>query len=468
MFDFCEKVIMYLKGTDYVDVRVESYDNTSITVINENVQRCITYHKKGAAIRLIKNGAWGFKSTTDLSPKGLEEAADAALSMARAESTRLKEPVKMAPTKICEATVIPKVKIDFRDMPLEDKINLNLEWNKAIKSDPRVRRAITQYNTIDADKYFASSEGAKIRYKRPTSYLTLTAFARGRTTIQSYSENFGGTGGHEIFEGGGPVPVAEKLGVTAAEVADARPAPPMRDTQVIFDPRFMSLLSHEIVGHPSEADRILGREAAWAGTAWWKGMEGQKIGSDYFTVYDDPTVPGTYGYYLYDDEGVPARRKVLVENGIIKERMHSRETAALFEVEPNSGMRSNTYEYFPIIRMSNTFWGTGDWTPEEIIEDTKEGVLLTGSRSPSIDDARYQWAISAQAGWLIKDGERVERLKNCLVTATSPVFFNSIDALAKDLKHGTSSCGKGDPMQIAAVGNGGPTMRGTATIVGEQ
>jgi len=466
MFDYCEKVIDYLKGADYVDVRVESYDNTSITVIDENIQRCITYHKKGASIRLIKDGAWGFQSVTDLTQKGLEKAADIALSMAKAESTRLKEPVKLAPSKVCEDTVIPEVKIDFRDMALEDKIKLNLDWNRAMKSDPRVKRAITQYTTIDADKYFASSEGAKIRYKRPTPYLRLTAFARGKTTIQSYSENFGGTGGHEIFAGGNPIPVAENLGQTVAEVADARPAPPMRDTHVIFDPNFMSLLSHEIVGHPSEGDRILGREAAWAGTAWWKGMEGQKVGSDYLTVYDDPTVPGTYGYYLYDDEGVPARRKVLVEKGVIKERMHSRETAAMFNVEPNSGMRANTYEYFPIIRMSNSFWGTGDWKSEEVIEDTKEGVLLTGSRSPSIDDARYQWAISAQAGWLIKNGERVERLKNCVVTATSPVFFNSLDALAKDMKFGTSSCGKGDPMQIAAVGNGGPTMRGVATIVG--
>jgi TldD protein len=92
--------------------------------------------------------------------------------------------------------------------------------------------------------------------------------------------------------------------------------------------------------------------------------------------------------------------------------------------------------------------------------------MLTGSRSPSIDDARYQWAISSQAGWLVKNGELVERVKNCVVTATSPVFFKSIDALADDFMMGTSSCGKGDPMQIAAVGNGGPTMRGIATIVG--
>ncbi len=467
MFNICERVLTYLKEAEYVDVRVESYNNTSLTVIDGQIQKCLTYFKKGAAIRLISGGAWGFQSTTDLTKNGLEQAADTALSMARAESARIKEPVKIAPVKVCEDTVDPKVKIDFREMTLEDKIDLNLEWNKAVKNSPDVMRSFTQYTTIDADKYFASSEGARIHFIKPVPYLQLTAFARGIDGVQSYTERFGGTGGHEIFAGGDPVQVCEALGVTAVEVAKAKPAPQMRDTHVIFDPQFMSLLTHEIVGHPSEGDRVLGREAAWAGTAWWKGLEGETVGSEYFTAYDDPTIEGTYGFYLYDDEGVPARRKVLVDKGVIKERMHSRETAAAFGVEPNSGMRANTYEYFPIIRMSNSFWGGGDWKPEEIIADTKEGVLLTGSRSPSIDDARYQWAISAQAGWLVKNGELVERLKNCVVTATSPVFFKSIDALADDVDvMGVSSCGKGDPLQLAAVGNGGPHMRGVATIVG--
>lgn len=466
MFDLCEHVLGHLKGVQYADVRVESYDNTSITVMDGQVLKCLRYFKKGAAIRLLAKGAWGFQSTTDLTDEGLSRAVDAALSMANAESRRLKEPVEIATIKVCEAEVVPEVRIDFRDTAIDDLIDMALQWNKAIKVGDGVARAITNYGTINGDKYFASSEGARIHFVKPVPYLGLTAFGKGRGGVQSYSEDFGGTGGHEIFAGGDPLPVCEKVGREAIALADARPAPQMRDTHVIFDPDFMSLLTHEIVGHPSEGDRVAGREAAWAGTAWWKGMEGETVGSEYFTAYDDPTVEGTYGYYLYDDEGTPARRKVLVEKGVIKERMHSRETAAMFGVEPNSGMRANTYEYYPIIRMSNSFWGTGGWKPQEIIEDTREGILLVGARSPSIDDARYQWAISSQEGWLVKNGELTERVKNCLVTATSPVFFRSIDALADDIRMGTSNCGKGDPMQLAAVGNGGPHMRGVATILG--
>ncbi|MBN2334456.1 TldD/PmbA family protein [Candidatus Bathyarchaeota archaeon] len=465
MFDLCDYALEHARETDYMDVRIERYDNTALTIIDGQIQSCLTYHKKGAAIRLTHGGAWGFQSTTDLTREGLSEATEKALSMARAEARLLEKPVELAPVKVCTDTVDPRVRIDFREMGLEEIIDMNLGWNTATKADG-VARAITRYGTIDGDKYFASSEGARIHFIKPVPFLGVTAFGKGSGGVQTYTEEFGGTGGHELFAGGDPTQACRKVGEEAVALADAEPAPAVRDTHVIFDPGFMSLLTHEIVGHPSEGDRVAGREAAWAGTAWWKGMEGLEVGSEYFTAYDDPTMEGTYGYYLYDDEGTPARRKVLVEKGVIKERMHSRETAAMFCVEPNSGMRANTYEYYPIIRMSNSVWGTGDWKPEEIIEDTREGILLVGSRSPSIDDARYQWAISSQAGWLVKNGELERRVKNCLVTATSPVFFKSIDALADDTRMGTANCGKGDPLQLAAVGNGGPHMRGVATIVG--
>ena len=207
MFDLCEHVLGHLKGVQYADVRVESYDNTSITVMDGQVLKCLRYFKKGAAIRLLAKGAWGFQSTTDLTDEGLSRAVDAALSMANAESRRLKEPVEIATIKVCEAEVVPEVGIDFRDTAIDDLIDMALQWNKAIKVGDGVARAITNYGTINGDKYFASSEGARIHFVKPVPYLGLTAFGKGRGGVQSYSEDFGGSGGHEIFAGGDPLPV---------------------------------------------------------------------------------------------------------------------------------------------------------------------------------------------------------------------------------------------------------------------
>ena len=170
---------------------------------------------------------------------------------------------------------------------------------------------------------------------------------------------------------------------------------------------------------------------------------------------------------LYDDEGTPCKKTTLINEGILTERMHSRETAFIMGVEPNGAMRANTYEYHPIIRQINVYWGTGDWKSHEIIEDTKEGVYLIGANIPSIDDQRFNWAISSQEGFLIKNGELTDPLYSCTATATTPAFLQSIDALAEDDQTlFWSGCGKGDPMQGGTVSNGGPTMRGIATLKG--
>ncbi|MFP3952259.1 MAG: TldD/PmbA family protein [Candidatus Bathyarchaeia archaeon] len=225
------------------------------------------------------------------------------------------------------------------------------------------------------------------------------------------------------------------------------------------------MLSHEILGHPSEADRVLGREAASAGGAWWAGKLGERIGSEELNVYDDPTIEGKMGYFPYDDEGVKARRKVLVEDGILVDHMHSRETASIFNKEPNAGMRAMTFEYIPLVRMSNTFIGEGDWDPEEIIQDTKKGIYVSARKDNSIDDKRYNWTISAQDGWLIENGERTTYLKDVTVNGVAPKLFSSIDAIGNDLEiKPLIGCGKG--MQMLYVGNGGPHMRGVANIIG--
>ncbi|MHA2370337.1 MAG: TldD/PmbA family protein, partial [Candidatus Hodarchaeales archaeon] len=262
------------------------------------------------------------------------------------------------------------------------------------------------------------------------------------------------------------------IGQKAINLANAKPAPTMENTPIVFDPSYMALLVHEIIGHPSEADRVLGWEAAWAGSTWWKGKSADEgnptqIGSKYVTVYNDPTIPNNFAYMLYDDEGTPCRRTTLVKEGILTERLHSRETAFAMGGTPNGAMRANTYEYHPIIRQINVYWGKGDWKADEIIEETKSGVLLKGANIPSIDDQRFNWAISSQEGYLIEKGEVTDHLYGCIATATTPAFLQSIDALAgDDQRLFWSGCGKGDPMQGGTVSNGGPTMRGIATLKG--
>lgn len=454
-------------GAHYADARLENHYNELITAANGKIERAVINHKLGIGIRILVDGAWGFQSTTNLTRAGIKDAVNAAFKIAKASSKHVPTPAKLAPTKEHRDSYAAKVKTDLEDIALEDKLRDLLMWEKRLHVSKAVVRGLVDYTGLKIEKLFVNSEGANIRFANTLVWASLKADSKKGELTQFYERTVGHSGGYEIFEREDMEKVAEEIGRKAELLLKAEPAEEERDATVILNPDYVALLCHEIVGHPSEADRVLGREAAWAGTTWWAGKIGQKIGSEYFTVYDDPTVAGTLGYFLYDDEGVKAKRKILAEKGALKTHMQSRETAAVFGVKPNAGMRAITFEYIPLIRMSNTFFADGDWTYEEMLEDTKQGYLVLNMRHPSIDDKRYNWTISAQEGYKIENGELTTHLRDVSLTSTAPKFFKSIDAASKKGEIAPlPGCGKGDPMQALYVGNGGPFLRGVASVLG--
>jgi TldD protein len=456
-------------GADYADVRLEDHYNELITVADGKVQRGIINRKRGMGVRTLVDGAWGFQSTTDLTKKGVREAAEIAFKVAKASCRHVHKPAELAPTKAYKVSYKTKVRVDVEDVAFEDKLRQLMFWEKRLHTSRRVVRGLADYAGLKIDKVFVNSEGANVHFSNSVVWVGLKADSKKGAVTQFYEKTVGHSGGYEIFQKNDMEKISVETGRKAEALLDAKPAKTEKDATVVLDSDYVALLTHEIVGHPSEADRVLGREAAWAGTTWWAGKIGEKVGSECFTAYDDPTVAGTLGYFLYDDEGVKARRKVLVEKGVLKGHMHSRETAAIFGVEPNAGMRAITFEYIPLIRMSNTFIGEGDWKKEELVEETKRGYLVSCMRHPSIDDKRYNWTISAQEAYEIKNGELATHLRDVALTSIAPRFFRSINAATKKVEFSPlPGCGKGDPMQALYVGNGGPHIRGVATVLGVQ
>lgn len=454
-------------GAEYADVRLEAHYNELVTVANGKVDRAVINQKRGIGIRTLVKGAWGFQSTTDLTKAGAKEATNIAFKIAKASSRHVAKPVKLAPAKAYRDSYAAEVKVDLEDIAFEDKLKQFLKWEKRLHASKNVVRGLVEYTGIKIAKLFVNSEGANIKFANTLTWASLKADAKKGALTQFYEQTVGHAGGYEIFDKQDMGRVAVETGRKAASLLKAKAAKMEKDATVVLEPNYVALLVHEIVGHPSEADRVLGREAAWAGTTWWAEKIGEKIGSKYCTVYDDPTVPKTLGFYRYDDEGVKAKRKVLIEKGVLKGHMQSRETAAEFGVEPNAGMRAITFEYIPLIRMSNTFFADGDWKYEEMLKETKHGYLVISMKHPSIDDQRYNWTISAQEGYEIKNGELTTHLRDVQLTSIAPKFFKSVDAASrKGEMHPLPGCGKGDPMQALYVGNGGPYLRGVATILG--
>ena len=469
MEDLAEKIVeRALKlGAKYADVRIEQSKEEGLLLENGSVELIGLGSSIGAGIRVLAKGTWGFDATTSLDEKGLLDTVGRAYKMAVASSQRVTTPAKLASKKAVQDKDVVKVRKKLEDFPLEERIQLARDCDSVIrKTSDRIHRSSISISGDTRKKLYCDSEGSMIRHELMKSYLVIRAIAHEAGVTEDQYHLEGGTGGFEATQKVDPLEVAEELAKKVCELVKA-PTGPSEEMPVVMDQDYVALLTHEIIGHPSEADRVLGREAAWAGVAWWKGMLGQKIGSELLNAVDDSRVEGALGYYKYDDEGVPAKEKVLIKNGVLINHMHSRETATLFETEPNGGMRASGSQFVPLIRMSNTFIKPGDWALEEMIEDVDRGIYTIGSKVPSIDNRRYNWQISCKWAYLIEKGELTKLLRDVTISGTAPTFFKSIDAVGKDfMMRPVPNCGKGDPMQTMHVGNGGPHIRGRANVIG--
>src|SRR5579863_2376801 len=137
-----------------------------------------------------------------------------------------------------------------------------------------------------------------------------------------------------------------------------------------------------------------------------------QIGSPEAFVSDDPTIPHSMGFYLYDDEGVKARKRRLITAGKFTEFLQNRATAEYFGVASNGSSRAVQFDREPIIRMANTFIEPGDWTFEEMLKETKKGVYIKSFMEWNIDDKRLNQRYVGLEAYLIQNGQLGQAIKD--------------------------------------------------------
>ena len=460
--DLADKAVRYAEqaGVQYCDVRAEERERKSALIEKKSVEYVRINDDRGIGIRAIKDNVWNFCSITN--PKTFEQIKDTIDDSIKNSKRYNKNKIKLYPS-------LPnKSKVNYpvtKKPELEDMIKVGLDADEIISKVPMITKSIVNpWFTVNS-KYFVNSEGSEILQNYTDTVIDMVATARDSGTTQSVNITEGGRGGLEQLTSKDKIQKsAKEIAIKASQLTVAKPVKEENAT-VVMNPDFVSLLTHEILGHPSEADRVLGKEMAWAGGAWWKNKLGERIGSDNLNVFDDPTIKESLGWYQFDDEGIETKKTTLVEKGILKNHMQNRETSMNFSSMPTGNMRATNYRFIPLIRMACTCIGNGDRDVNEIIKDVRHGYLISNMKVPSIDMKRYNWSISCQYAQKIENGEITDLLRDVIVMGTAPKFFKSIDACGNDFTvRPITNCGKGDPMQSMIMGNGGPTIRGNATV----
>jgi len=463
-------------GAKYSDVRVETYLSEGAQAENGICKSVAKGAGTSVGVRALAGGSWGFASMDVPDEHGFKGVLDDCIARAvRHAKAQSKFPeVELAKVK----PVRKHLKVEFEKAPidLDAKVRFVQEISKAAKAMETIVMSLAEVYHVETTKHFCSTEGALITQDilRVGGDILCNAHQSGQS--QTYYKPYGAIGGWEFIDKFDIESLALRVANMSRRLVTEAKVPKSGLTTVVTKPNFNMLKVHEIVGHPAEADRVLGGESAWAGRAWWRELRGKRVASEHVTAVSDARPmechKGFYGTFAYDDEGVPAQRVVHIQNGILKDFLHSRQTAALTGARPSGAMRATHAGLVPIIRMTNTYFEAdkhGPNTLEECIEDVKEGVLFGHQSIPSIDSRRFRFQISAYEAWEIKNGEVGGLLKNTALMGTTPEYLKSIRTVGGPKTwelFQIPNCGKGDPMQIMRLSNGGPIMVGKACVQG--
>lgn len=315
---------------------------------------------------------------------------------------------------------------------------------------------------------FINSFGSLV--KQNLSYLRLLnmVYSQKAGIIQRSINSVGGLGGFEISSTEKAESISQKTAEESIKLLDAK-SPIGGKFTVIADSKLAGTLIHEALGHACEADLVLSKESVL------KGKIGQKVALHDINVVDNPTMGQgkqfglpyeLFGSYFIDDEGIRSQKTTIIENGILKNYLHSLETSSRMNLSPNGHGRASSSSSKPQVRMGFTYIEPKDWEIDELIGDTKNGILcedyLYGYTNPTTGNFQFKCKFS----YKIENGEKKELMRDVALSGMILEVLNRVSAIGNKntFNYSDGVCGKGG--QSVRVCDGGPYIRVEDITVG--
>jgi len=446
------------QGADFAEVYAE-HSVVSAFVLEERRIRSSEYSRgQGVGVRAIRGAQTGYAYTDGFSPDDLREAARIAACIARDAAPggppRVFAVVDAPPPFTLTAPVA-------LTLEAERKVEMLRRADAAARGhDPRIHEVSTGFADSARGWLVANSDGLWAEDRHFLARLTVTAFASEGDVRQ-----------HGFAVGGGSVEAAyferertpEQVALEAAGVAVTllRAEEPEAGTYpVVVGPGWGGVLVHECFGHGMEGDVIRKRSSIRA------HQQGQQVAAPGVTIVDSGRVPFSRGSFRLDDEGTPAQRTVLVEDGVLVGYLWDLLNARLTGNRPTGNGRRSSYRDYPLCRMTNTFIEAGPHDPADLVGTVKRGLYCRNLGGGSVSPADGNFSFQVTEAWRIEDGRLTAPVRNATLTGNGNDAMLKIDGVGNDLviEGSTGSCGKDG--QWKPVGVGQPTVRFTGITVG--
>jgi TldD protein len=456
MRDRLTEALKDARDVDYADIRLEDKTNTWVNFRGPDLDTIGSARTVGGIVRALYKGGWGYATFNDLAdlPRRVGEATETARLIGNSTTY-------FAPVEPVVDSVKAQLVKDFRQVPLAEKKNLMDEYNRIILGHHKnIQTSSIRYADSFKSIWFANTQGTYIEEEMPDVNLMTAAIGRDGDIVQTAFETGGGIDGYQSVEG-----FHDKARSAAQKAIELLAAPSVAGGKytVVTDQILTGVFTHEAFGHLSESDFV------YENPRMQEIMVlGKRFGVPNLNIVDDGSLPGGLGTHPYDYEGVPTRKNYLIKEGILVGRLHSRETAAKMQEPVTGNARAVHFQHPPIVRMTNTFIENGTVPFDEMIKDIKLGVYAL--KAIGGETAIEMFTFSAGYGYMIRDGQVAELVRDVVLTGNVFETLLHIDAIGNDLgwePNGPGGCGKGDQHPLR-VGVGGPHIRIQNCVVGGQ
>jgi TldD protein len=440
-------------GADFAEVFSEDTLIESLSTDDGRMEDVNSGRDRGAGVRVVKGETSSYCFVDSLEEDALLEAArTAAAAVTGARGDFVVDLIRR------EASLISPVKKLPSSVAKPRKAEMLLATDRAARAyDPLIRQVTVTLNETVRNTTVANSEGVLVGESATRTLFTVNTVAAKDGVVQTGYVRRGKTVGLELLDMWTPEECGKESARQAIVNLHAAPAPSGQMT-VVMTNGWGGVLFHEACGHSLEADGIM------RGSSVFAGKIGQKVGNEVVTAVDDPTVPNEWGSYGADDEGNPGQRKVLIENGVLRDYMWDRKSAKKGNHAMTGNGRRQSYHYIAIPRMTNTCIWNGTSNADEILAGTDDGLYAKGLRGGQVDSATGDFVFVVSEAYLIKNGRLGDAVRGATLTGNGLAVLGEIDAVADNLDFGPGMCGKGGQNAPAACGQ--PTLRIRKITVG--
>ena len=442
-------------GAGFSEVFIEDKRTTGASLDDGRVEQVSSGRDRGAGIRVINGDTTGYAYTADLTEAGLMAAAEAAAAAAATGSGG----VHTVSLGALRRQKVNDIRIAPHDVPKARKVELLTIADASARSHHgSIVQVSAGYSDSTRRILVANSDGVFASDEQVRSLFRVSVVANADTGMQTGYDSLGHTVGFELFEDESVSELAERAARQAVTKLRARPAP-SGAMPVVIKQGSGGVLFHEACGHGLEADLVA------RGASVYANRVGDLVASPLVTLVDDGTMSREWGAIGIDDEGHPAQRNVLIQDGVLTDYMWDHIRSRNEGRRPSGNGRRQSYEHLPMVRMTNTYVLNGESEPDDIVRATERGVYVAKLGGGSVNTATGDFVFGMTEAYLIENGEITEPLREGNLIGNGPQVLADIDMLGNDFAMGNpGTCGKDG--QGVPVGDGQPTLRVTSMTIG--